>query len=110
MPAVALSSFSRLTCALPHPASRSAARTSSAARLATVVKAVEDVAVPVMASTTEPALAAKLLDVVFIATEVAPWYVWPAVSARSSRFVRGMLQIDAFQRNPMLSRPKSSLV
>jgi len=33
---------------------------------------VEELAAPVMASTAEPALAAKPLDVVFIATEVAP--------------------------------------
>jgi granule-bound starch synthase len=52
---------------------RSAARTASAARLATIVRAVEEMAAPVMASTAEPALASKLLDVVFVATEVAPW-------------------------------------
>ena len=52
---------------------RSAARTASAARLSTIVRAVEEIAAPVMASSAEPALAAKLLDVVFVATEVAPW-------------------------------------
>ncbi len=52
---------------------RSAARTASAARLATIVRAVEEISAPVMASTAEPALASKLLDVVFVATEVSPW-------------------------------------
>lgn len=58
---------------LPVRTLRSAARTASAARLATIVRAVEELAAPVTASTAEPALAAKLLDVVFVATEVAPW-------------------------------------